>query len=120
MTTSTVYTTSVHTITSCGPEVPNCPAGSSTVVTETVAVSTTVCPVTMTPTMAPPGSMTTSPAPGVVPGPSSPGMVVPSPSNPIVVPSPSAPGTVPVSGASIKMAGSFTGLLALAAAVCLV
>ncbi|KAI9903596.1 hypothetical protein N3K66_000125 [Trichothecium roseum] len=46
--TSTVYTTEVTTITSCGPEVPDCPAGGSTVVTQTVAVSTTVCPVTET------------------------------------------------------------------------
>ncbi|KNA99747.1 hypothetical protein FOXG_03558 [Fusarium oxysporum f. sp. lycopersici 4287] len=48
--TSTVYTTEVKTITSCGPEVTNCPvtAGTPAVVTETVAVSTTICPVTET------------------------------------------------------------------------
>ncbi|KAH6973739.1 hypothetical protein BKA56DRAFT_619949 [Ilyonectria sp. MPI-CAGE-AT-0026] len=48
--TSTVYTTNVKTVTSCGPEVTNCPANSGTVVvvTETVAVSTTICPVTET------------------------------------------------------------------------
>ncbi|KAM5346994.1 hypothetical protein ACJ41O_009999 [Fusarium nematophilum] len=48
--TSTIYTTEVKTITSCGPEVPDCPAtaGTPVVVTETVAVSTTVCPVTET------------------------------------------------------------------------
>ncbi|EEY16324.1 predicted protein [Verticillium alfalfae VaMs.102] len=44
-TTSTVYTTNVRTITSCPPQVPNCPAGHH-VTTETIAVSTTVCPVT--------------------------------------------------------------------------
>ncbi|UPK91178.1 hypothetical protein LCI18_002113 [Fusarium solani-melongenae] len=50
--TSTIYTTEVKTITSCGPEVTNCPvtAGTPAVVTETVAVSTTVCPVTETQT----------------------------------------------------------------------
>ncbi|KLP12702.1 Uncharacterized protein LW94_11390 [Fusarium fujikuroi] len=48
--TSTIYSTEVKTITSCGPEVTNCPvtAGTPAVVTETVAVSTTVCPVTET------------------------------------------------------------------------
>jgi hypothetical protein len=43
-TTSTVYTTKVHTITSCAPTVTNCP-GKPHVTTETIAVSTTVCPV---------------------------------------------------------------------------
>ncbi|KAG4295065.1 hypothetical protein FPRO06_01649 [Fusarium proliferatum] len=43
-TTKTVYSTKVYTVTKCGPEVPNCPYGSVT--TETVPVSTTVCPVT--------------------------------------------------------------------------
>ncbi|KAF4945591.1 hypothetical protein FSARC_14407, partial [Fusarium sarcochroum] len=48
MTTSTIYSTNVKTITSCGPEVKNCPAtgGTPAVVTETIAVSTTICPVT--------------------------------------------------------------------------
>ncbi|KAF4957373.1 hypothetical protein FGADI_3108 [Fusarium gaditjirri] len=47
LTTSTIYSTNIRTITSCGPEVPNCPARSGTpvVVTETIAVSTTICPV---------------------------------------------------------------------------
>jgi hypothetical protein len=45
MTTSTVYTTKVHTITDCGPEVPDCPAHSTIIKTETIPVSTTVCPV---------------------------------------------------------------------------
>ncbi|KAF4944671.1 hypothetical protein FGADI_12528 [Fusarium gaditjirri] len=43
-TTKTIYSTKVYTVTKCGPEVPNCPYGSVT--TETVPVSTTVCPVT--------------------------------------------------------------------------
>ncbi|KAF5722300.1 gpi anchored serine-rich protein [Fusarium mundagurra] len=47
LTTSTIYSTNIRTITSCAPEVPNCPARSGTpvVVTETIAVSTTICPV---------------------------------------------------------------------------
>lgn len=50
--TSTVYATELHTITSCAPEVTNCPASSGTpaVVTSVVAISTTVCPVTATET----------------------------------------------------------------------
>lgn len=53
-TTSTVYATQLHTITSCAPEVTNCPARSGTpaVVTSIVAISTTVCPVTATETPA--------------------------------------------------------------------
>nr|AIT18896.1 chitinase [Hirsutella thompsonii] len=46
LTTSTVYTTRVHTITACPPEVTKCPKGK--VVTETIALYTTVCPVTPT------------------------------------------------------------------------
>ncbi|KAF5679525.1 hypothetical protein FDENT_8673 [Fusarium denticulatum] len=55
--TSTVYTTEVKTITSCGPEVTNCPvtAGTPAIVTETVAISTTICPVTETLTGDKPG-----------------------------------------------------------------
>jgi hypothetical protein len=46
-TTKTVYATKVHTVTSCGPQVTNCPArGGPVIVTEVVAVSTTVCAVT--------------------------------------------------------------------------
>ncbi|KAI8669769.1 CFEM domain-containing protein [Fusarium keratoplasticum] len=44
MTTSTFYATETYTITSCPPEVTKCPVGSVT--TETIAISTTVCPVT--------------------------------------------------------------------------
>jgi hypothetical protein len=45
--TLTVYSTAVHTVTSCAPTVTNCPGrpGKPAVVTEVVAVSTTVCPV---------------------------------------------------------------------------
>ncbi|CAI6090647.1 unnamed protein product [Clonostachys chloroleuca] len=43
-TTSTVYGTTVY-VTSCAPTVTNCPAGGSTKVTETIAISTTVCPI---------------------------------------------------------------------------
>lgn len=49
LTTSTIYTTTTKTITDCGPEVPDCPAHSTTVVTETIAISTTVCPITEVP-----------------------------------------------------------------------
>lgn len=60
-TTKTVYATSVHTVTSCKPEVTNCPAKKGpVVVTEVVAVSTTVCAVTdiETSTRAPVGCST--------------------------------------------------------------
>ncbi|KAB8230487.1 hypothetical protein ETB97_012521 [Aspergillus alliaceus] len=74
MTTSTVYTTSLVTITSCAPTVTNCPGDSTTVVTSTIAISTTVCPVTPTVTPVKPtgsspvggtskGSSPSSPAP---------------------------------------------------------
>lgn len=42
--TSTIYTTKVHTVTACPPEVTNCPLGEKT--TEVIPVYTTVCPVT--------------------------------------------------------------------------
>lgn len=48
--TSTIYTTSVQTITSCASTVTNCPGHSTVLTTITVAVSTTVCPVTATQT----------------------------------------------------------------------
>ncbi|KAJ0355995.1 beta-1,4-endoglucanase [Colletotrichum chrysophilum] len=44
LTTSTVFTTQVSTVTSCAPTVTNCPVGA--VVTKTIALYTTVCPVT--------------------------------------------------------------------------
>lgn len=48
-TTSTVYSTSIQTITSCGPEIVSCPAGIATT-TVVIPVSTTICPVTATET----------------------------------------------------------------------
>ncbi len=56
-TTSTIYATNVHTITSCPASVTDCPNKGS-VVTETVSVGTTVCPVTKTTTG--PAVLTTS------------------------------------------------------------
>lgn len=64
LTTSTVYTTTVDTITSCAATVTDCLAESqSTVlVTKTIAVSTTVCPVTET-EKTPPASWESKPSP---------------------------------------------------------
>lgn len=45
LTTSTIFETQVRTVTSCAPEVTNCP-NRPHVTTEIIAVSTTVCPVT--------------------------------------------------------------------------
>ncbi|KUI56008.1 Endochitinase A [Cytospora mali] len=45
LTTSTVYSTSVYTITSCAATVTDCPARVGSVTTEIIAISTTVCPV---------------------------------------------------------------------------
>ncbi|KAF3013744.1 hypothetical protein E8E14_007694 [Neopestalotiopsis sp. 37M] len=50
LTTSTVYSTNVYTITSCAPEVKDCPAKKGQVTTEIIAISTTICPVTETET----------------------------------------------------------------------
>jgi hypothetical protein len=58
---STIYTTSVQTVTSCGPEVPNCPGGG--VVTHTIPVTVTTCPVTETITTGPTQTATV-PTPG--------------------------------------------------------
>ncbi|KAK7423552.1 hypothetical protein QQX98_001010 [Neonectria punicea] len=44
MTTSTIYDTRTYTITACAATVTNCPVGHVT--TETIAVTTTICPVT--------------------------------------------------------------------------
>lgn len=49
MTTLTLFTTSIHTVLSCAASITDCPARSATggiVVTETIALTTTVCPVT--------------------------------------------------------------------------
>ncbi|KAJ5499724.1 hypothetical protein N7453_008775 [Penicillium expansum] len=50
LTTSTVFSTRTATITACPTTVPNCPSSSKTtfVTTETILVSTTICPVTET------------------------------------------------------------------------
>jgi hypothetical protein len=47
-TTSTVYTTSVYTITSCAPEVTDCPGKIGSVTTDVISLYTTICPVTET------------------------------------------------------------------------
>jgi hypothetical protein len=44
-TTSTVYATSVYTITSCAPTVTNCPAKLGKVTTDIISLYTTYCPV---------------------------------------------------------------------------
>ncbi|KAK1488274.1 beta-1,3-endoglucanase [Colletotrichum cuscutae] len=49
LTTSTVYTTKVSTITACPPTVTNCPAHIGKVTTQTIALYTTVCPVSSVP-----------------------------------------------------------------------
>lgn len=45
LTTMTVKATQVHTITSCAPTVTNCPVNATMVVTDTIVLATTVCPV---------------------------------------------------------------------------
>ncbi|KUJ14503.1 uncharacterized protein LY89DRAFT_671841 [Mollisia scopiformis] len=47
-TTSTVYTTSVYTVTSCAPTVTDCPAKIGKVTTDIISLYTTICPVTET------------------------------------------------------------------------
>jgi hypothetical protein len=47
-TTSTVYSTTEIVVTSCAPTVISCPAESTVVVTSTIALYTTICPVTAT------------------------------------------------------------------------
>ncbi|WYZ46073.1 hypothetical protein EsH8_IX_000298 [Colletotrichum jinshuiense] len=48
--TSTVYETNIETVTSCAPEITNCPANSVVLVTKTKAIYTTICPVVDVPT----------------------------------------------------------------------
>ncbi|KAI9811297.1 MAG: hypothetical protein M1832_000911, partial [Thelocarpon impressellum] len=50
LTTSTIFSTSIATVTSCAPTVKDCPAKSTVLVTSTIAVSTTICPVSTPPT----------------------------------------------------------------------
>ncbi|KAK6866214.1 hypothetical protein PG995_002742 [Apiospora arundinis] len=45
---STIYSTNIYTITSCAPEVKDCP-GKGAVTTELISIATTICPVTLTP-----------------------------------------------------------------------
>jgi len=45
LTTSTVYGTTVYTVTQCPKTITNCPVDSTVVVTKTIALYTTVCPV---------------------------------------------------------------------------
>ncbi|KAK1593360.1 concanavalin A-like lectin/glucanase domain-containing protein, partial [Colletotrichum navitas] len=45
LTTSTIYTTKVSTVTACPPTVTDCPGRIGKVITETIALYTTVCPV---------------------------------------------------------------------------
>ncbi|KAL0779178.1 hypothetical protein CaCOL14_003662 [Colletotrichum acutatum] len=71
--TSTVYTTKSYTITSCAPDVPNCPVGQVT--TKVVPAYTTVCPYTET------TSGSTKPS-GDVPNPPKPSGDVPQPPKP--------------------------------------
>ncbi|CAG8959834.1 hypothetical protein HYFRA_00001742 [Hymenoscyphus fraxineus] len=120
LTTSTIYATSVSTIISCGPEVKNCPAHSIALITVTIPISTTICPVSeVIPTpgpsipAGPPGPKPTtvgenSGAPSSVPepapsAPSEPNVPAPSAPSEPNVPSPSAPAepnvpNVPVPG----------------------
>ncbi|KXH54456.1 beta-1,3-endoglucanase [Colletotrichum salicis] len=49
LTTSTVYTTKVSTITACPPSVTDCPARLGKVTTQTIALYTTVCPISSVP-----------------------------------------------------------------------
>lgn len=90
--TSTVYSTSVQTITSCAPTVTDCPARtesqSEIVTTVVIAVSTTICPVTETQTSvfttSHAVSMTVSVPAASVPAESSATSVSPVQSNPAV------------------------------------
>jgi len=56
--TSTVYATQFYTVLQCAPDVTNCPARSTPVVTATIPVSTTICPLTFTSTYV--GQITTT------------------------------------------------------------
>lgn len=68
LTTSTVFTTQLRTITSCAPTVTNCPAESVKVVTDTIALYTTICPVTATQTAGVPIVTGTKPSASQGPG----------------------------------------------------
>ncbi|KAL2256569.1 hypothetical protein VTK26DRAFT_1469 [Humicola hyalothermophila] len=64
--TSTIFTTSTQTITQCEPTVPSCPENSVVTTVVTIAISTTICPVTETLT-----SVESNTVPGTV-GPTAP------------------------------------------------
>jgi hypothetical protein len=68
--TSTIFTTSTQTVTSCEPTVPDCPANSVVTTVVTVAVSTTICPVTETLTTIEGPSPSAQPSEGPSDGPS--------------------------------------------------
>ncbi|XXH03554.1 metalloendopeptidase [Hypoxylon texense] len=63
LTTSTIYATTVYTVTSCAPTVTNCPAGGSYVTTEVISIGVTVCPVTETGGSSPKPTTTTAAVP---------------------------------------------------------
>ncbi|KAF9893129.1 hypothetical protein FE257_012540 [Aspergillus nanangensis] len=110
MTTSTVYTTSEVTITSCAPTVTNCPADSTTVVTSTIAVSTTVCPVTSTETPGEGTSTDTPPVPtGSSPADTTSTDITPAPTGSSPVGSSSPGGPVPTT-APVSSPGVPTGV----------
>ncbi|KAF3492259.1 extracellular serine-threonine rich protein [Arthroderma uncinatum] len=97
--TSTVYTTSMMTVTSCPPGTPNCPSDSTVVVTSTIALSTTICPVTLTqtgiptqvpaPTYGAPGSTSGVEPTQVTPG--APAPSAPAPTGSVPAPAPGSP-----------------------------
>jgi chitinase len=91
-TTSTVYSTTVYTITSCAPTVTNCPAGPH-VTTEIIAVGTTVCPVSG-------GAQPTGPA-GAVQTSAFTTVVKPSASVPVVAGNPFVPSGAVSSGVPV-------------------
>lgn len=61
MTTSTVYSTNIYTITSCAPEIKDCPGKLGAVTTELVSIGTTICPVTALQSKSPASTASLSP-----------------------------------------------------------
>ncbi|RAK98261.1 extracellular serine-threonine rich protein [Aspergillus ibericus CBS 121593] len=105
MTTSTVYTTREVTITSCAPTVTNCPANLVTVITSTIAVSTTVCPVTESSSGSSPAKGTSAESTSSMPLITT-SARVPSGSSPVELTSPSSPApTAPASSTSVVAPG---------------
>ncbi|KAK3367036.1 hypothetical protein B0T24DRAFT_378887 [Lasiosphaeria ovina] len=102
--TSTVFTTSTQTITSCAPTITNCPANSVVTTVVTVAVSTTICPVTLTQTSV----LTTSSAPVVVDTTSSAPVVVDTTSSAPVVVGTTSSAPVDVGTTSVAPVGGST------------